>query len=158
MQCRSFLRAPLQRCRLLISDGNGFQNLEWLGRGCGNVFFLVIKESTVEDVSPLVNCESLFALVLDCPQLADLSPLLACDSLKHIVLIKSAVTDLEALMAKPDLVVEGNLSGVPPEQRAFFRGAGKAAGPEIERCASALIVLATSSRGSAIRFLTIEAL
>lgn len=114
------LTAPLQECRLLISDGNGFQNLEWLGRSCRKIVGLLIKESSVEDVSPLVNCESLFALVLDCPQLADLSPLLACDNLKRILLIKSAVTDLEALMAKPDLVVEGNLSGVPSEQRAFF--------------------------------------
>ena len=114
------LSVPMHECRVLIVRRNGFQDLEWLERGFGNVFFLVIEESSIENISPLVNCEKLAILTLNCPHLADLSPLIFCDNLERVLLVRSAVTDLGPLMAKPDLVVEGNLSGVPPEQRAVF--------------------------------------
>ncbi len=99
---------------------NGFQDLEWLERGYSELVVLSVNEPNIESIAPLMNCKNLTVVALNGPHITDLSPLLSCNNLKRILLVRSAVTDLEPLMIKPDLVVEGNLSGVPPEQRAFF--------------------------------------
>ncbi len=111
---------PTNECLGLYVHRNGLKDLAWLERGFSKLVVVFIDEPNIENIEPLATCDKLVFLVLACPHLADLSPLLACDNLRRVHLVRSAVTDLEPLMAKPDLVVDGDLSGVPPEQRAVF--------------------------------------
>lgn len=117
---RILFSIPLHKCIALFVNGNGLQDLNSFARNLSELYILAIKEPKIENISPLVNCKKLVLLEIDCPLLADISPLLSFDNLKSVRLLRSAVTDLGPFMAKPDLVVEGDLSGVPPEQRLFF--------------------------------------
>lgn len=114
------LSVPMHECVGLIVYRNGFQNIEWLDQSFRKLTLLIIGEPNIENIEPLASCESLVVLVLDCPSLTDISPLLSCDYLRNVALVRSAVFDLGPFMAKPDLIIEGNLNGVPQAQLAVF--------------------------------------
>ncbi len=114
------LSVPVQECLGLRVRRNGFQDLAWLERGFSKLVFLFVDELNVVNIEPIATCNNLVVLNLDCPHLVDLSPLLSCRNLHSLILVRSGVTDLAPLMAKTDLVIEGDLSGVPTEQRAVL--------------------------------------
>ena len=115
------LRSPaISNCMLIVSSGNGMGDLEWLKQPFPDLHTLGLFESEITDISPIGFLKQISGIILDCPNLIDLSPLAKCTELRTIHLANSSVCDLAALMSLDNLVVDGDLTLLPSDQRAFF--------------------------------------